>query len=99
LSLVSEELLLRGAGFTPSASQGGLNPTNMPGRLPAIATTNLALCRELVSTNGAEARSVDAVVPELFAAISEMRSAYQSLSIDPDLTTAAAERPPASKNQ
>jgi hypothetical protein len=98
-SLDREELLLRGAGFTPSASQGGLNPTNMPGRWPAIATKNLALCRELVSTNGAEARSVDAVVPELFAAISEMRSAYRSLSIDPDLTTAAAERPPASKNQ
>ena len=98
-SLDREELLLRSAGFTPSVSQGGANSTNMPGRLPDTATKNLALCRELVSTNGAEARSVDAVVPELFAAISEMRSAYRSLSIDPDPTTAAAERPPASKNQ
>jgi hypothetical protein len=89
-SLDREELLLRSAGLTPSASQGGVNPANMPGGLSATAAKNLALCRELVSTNGAEARPVDAVVPELFATIYDLRTAYRSLSIDSDLTNAAA---------
>jgi hypothetical protein len=89
-SLDREEQLLRSAGFTPSGSQDGVNPVNMSGGLSATATKNLALCRELVSTNGAEARPVDAVVRELFVIISELRTAYRFLSIDPDLTNAAA---------
>jgi hypothetical protein len=98
-ALAREEEVIRSAGFAPPGSQGGVNPGNSYAVLSASAARNLALCRELVSTNGTEARPVEAVVPELFAAISELRAASRALSVDRDPTNAAVERPSTRNNQ
>jgi len=98
-ALDREEQLLGSAGFTPPSSQGSVNPENVSAALSATATKNLALCRELISTNGAEARPVDTVVRELFATIAELRATARSISTDPELNNAAIERLPVGKNQ
>ncbi len=98
-SLNHEEQLLRAAGFAPSGSSDDGNSSLALAALPTSAAKNLALCRELVSTNGEDARPVNAVVQELFANIAQLRGLSRLIPLAPDLLNAATERPATSKNQ
>nr|WP_286676452.1 sigma factor [Paracidobacterium acidisoli] len=97
-ALEHEESLLHGIGFTRPGGDDGEQPAPIRAGLLSSAAQNLALCREVASTDG-QARPVEATVPELLAAIARLHSITSSLSTAPDLPNAAGDRPFISKKQ